>query len=325
MSNPKLKQPEVKGIYHIYSMALDAVALEMNTLVVLKGIAVGIALLVISLVSLWLLDPALENFVAKRIDVTKKGNYLAVDQYADGTVKEPTDIILSVVIPAYNEEKRISIMLDEAIGFLEGWSANTKKKYEVIVVDDGSKDKTADVAMQYFKKYPKTLRYLKLIKNQGKGGAVKLGVAKALGNYILFADADGATDFKDIAKLLFEIPRVEKFDPKFNDDMAIGKSKLFTRISCHQSPSLVAGSRAHLEDKSIASREWYRTILMRGFHFYVQVMVTHNVRDTQCGFKLFTSKAAKILFSNLHLFRWAFDIELVYLAEKLNIPIAEVG
>ena len=87
----------------------------------------------------------------------------------------------------------------------------------------------------------------------------------------------------------------------------------------------MAGSRAHLEDKSIASREWYRTILMRGFHFYVQVMVTHNVRDTQCGFKLFTAKAAKVLFSNLHLFRWAFDIELVYLAELLKIPITEVS
>lgn len=198
---------------------------------ILKGIIAGILLIAVTLVSLWILDPALENFVSKRIDVAKKGNYLAVDQYSDGSVKESSDISLSVVIPAYNEEKRISIMLDDAIGFLQGWSSKNGKSYEVIVVDDGSKDGTAEVCMQYYKKYPKVFRYLKLVKNQGKGGAVKLGMAKALGKYILFADADGATDFKDISKLLDEIVKVEKFDPKFNDKMAIGKS--FSGIFFH--------------------------------------------------------------------------------------------
>jgi hypothetical protein len=82
--------------------------------------------------------------------------------------------------------------------------------------------------------------------------------------------------------------------------------------------------RAHLAKDSIATRAFYRTVLMKGFHWYVQLMVTPNVQDTQCGFKLFTRRAAKSLFGSLHLYRWAFDTELIYLAERLHIPIAEV-
>ena len=82
---------------------------------------------------------------------------------------------------------------------------------------------------------------------------------------------------------------------------------------------------AHMEQESISQRAWYRTILMRGFHALVVLLCTSRVRDTQCGFKLFTRAAARFLFSNLHLERWAFDIELIYLAEVFQIPIAEVG
>jgi len=89
--------------------------------------------------------------------------------------------------------------------------------------------------------------------------------------------------------------------------------------------AMAIGSRAHLASQSVATRAYYRTVLMRGFHFYVQLLVTKNVADTQCGFKLFTASAAKVLFQYLHLYRWAFDTELIYLAESLNIPIAEVA
>ncbi len=83
--------------------------------------------------------------------------------------------------------------------------------------------------------------------------------------------------------------------------------------------------RAHLAEKSIASRAFYRTILMKGFHFLVTILCTKNIEDTQCGFKLFTNQAAKILFRNLHLRRWAFDIELIYQAEALGIQMKEVS
>ena len=84
------------------------------------------------------------------------------------------------------------------------------------------------------------------------------------------------------------------------------------------------GSRAHLEAKSLSSRELHRTVLMFGFHMLVYLLCTRNIQDTQCGFKLFTRKSAEVLFSQLHLERWAFDIELIYVAEQLGMPIAEV-
>ena len=82
---------------------------------------------------------------------------------------------------------------------------------------------------------------------------------------------------------------------------------------------------AHLEKSSIATRAFYRTVLMRGFHVLVMLLCTRHVKDTQCGFKLFTKKAAKVLFQSLHIERWAFDIEIIYLAEMLKIPMTEVS
>merc|ERR1712071_554003 len=90
-------------------------------------------------------------------------------------------------------------------------------------------------------------------------------------------------------------------------------------------PVVVIGSRAHLEESSKAERTWVRTILMHAFHFFVYYLCSKKVRDTQCGFKLFNKIAAIQLFSNLHLKRWAFDIEIITLAEQLNMSISEVG
>ena len=76
--------------------------------------------------------------------------------------------------------------------------------------------------------------------------------------------------------------------------------------------------------EAIAKRTLIRTILMKGFHILVSVLCTKTIKDTQCGFKLFTRDAAAILFKSLHIEGWAFDVELIYIAEQLNIPIAEV-
>jgi len=89
--------------------------------------------------------------------------------------------------------------------------------------------------------------------------------------------------------------------------------------------SIICGSRAHLEQESIATRSFFRTILMYGFHFLVWFFAVRSIRDTQCGFKLFTRSAARICFPNLHIERWAFDVELLYIAEALNIPAEEVS
>lgn len=213
---------------------------------------------------------------------------------------------LSVVVPSYNEETRLPVMLDEALEFLEKrQKARPSYSYEVIIVDDGSKDKTTKVALNYSKRYGSDkVRVLTLKKNRGKGGAVRMGVLVSRGKTILMADADGATKFQDLENVENELLRLKPWP----DNMA---------ISC--------GSRAHLEQESIAKRSLFRTILMHGFHFLVWFLCVRGVRDTQCGFKLFTREAAARTFSALHVDRWAFDAELLYIAQCLKIPVAEVA
>ncbi|KAF1586461.1 UNVERIFIED_CONTAM: Dolichyl-phosphate beta-glucosyltransferase, partial [Eudyptes robustus] len=209
---------------------------------------------------------------------------------------------LSVIVPAMNEEERLPVMLDECLEYLDTRAKKQKDfTYEVIVVDDGSSDKTSDVAYKY--SATGHISVLKLKQNVGKGGAIRNGVLCARGQYILFADADGATKFSDFKKLEDKVS-----DTDGNKDAVIA-----------------VGSRAHLEKDSIAQRSLLRTILMVGFHLLVYIFAVRTVRDTQCGFKLFSRKAAAFLFPRIHVERWAFDVELLYLAEVKRIPVHEVS
>lgn len=148
-------------------------------------------------------------------------------------------------------------MLDETIEFLENrLKEHPQYSYEVIVVSDGSRDKTVEVAESYSERYgSEKVRCLKLIKNRGKGGAVRLGVQSSRGALILFADADGASKFEDFTKLETAMKDVVKCD-------VIDESK---KVS--SSLAMVIGSRAHLEKESLATRSVFRNILMYGFHF----------------------------------------------------------
>ncbi|XP_069576736.1 dolichyl-phosphate beta-glucosyltransferase [Brachyistius frenatus] len=222
------------------------------------------------------------------------------------SLRDPHSRELSVVIPAYNEELRMPVMLDEAMEYLEKrQKQNPSFTYEVIVVDDGSKDKTTEVAFRYSRKYSADkLRVLTLVENRGKGGAVRMGTLSSRGKVILMADADGATKFSDIEKVEAGL---NALNPK-PENMA---------ISC--------GSRAHMEKESVAQRSVFRTFLMFGFHFLVWFFCVRGIKDTQCGFKLFTREAALKTFSSLHVERWAFDVELLYIAQCFKIPIAEVA
>lgn len=214
---------------------------------------------------------------------------------------------LSVIVPSYNEEERLPVMLDETIEYLNERSSSSKKfSYEIIVVDDGSSDKTTEVAREYTKRLgADRLRVLTLHKNRGKGGAVRLGMMSSRGRILLMVDADAATKFSDLDKVEEKLKELSK---KSDRGMAIS-----------------VGSRAHLEEETIAKRSLFRTFLMKGFHFLVWMLCVRTVRDTQCGFKLFTRKAALLTFANLHVDRWAFDVEILYIAEHLRIPIAEVA
>ncbi|VDP47023.1 unnamed protein product [Schistosoma margrebowiei] len=179
---------------------------------------------------------------------------------------------LSVIIPAYNED------------------SNKKFTFEIIIVNDGSKDHTLEV-----KHY--TLRVISLDRNRGKGAAVRIGMLSARGRILLFVDADGATQFSDI----------EKLEEALNGGMAV-----------------ICGSRAHLEEQALAKRHPLRNLLMYGFKLFVWLVCVRGVRDTQCGFKLFSRPAARLLFHNLHVDRWAFDVDLLYLARHFDMNIVEI-
>jgi len=217
------------------------------------------------------------------------------------SLEKPATLTLTVVVPAYNEEQRLPKMLTECTVYLEERTRSERGfTYEIILADDGSKDSTTKVGLEWTKKLgPNRFRVLTLMENRGKGGAVTEGVLRARGEQILFADADGATRFTDL----------EKLEASLNEMGGEG---------------VVCGSRSHLEKDSIADRSWFRTILMLGFHMVVYVFGVKSVRDTQCGFKLFSRRVARLCFSSLHIQRWAFDVEILKIAEMLSVPITEV-
>ncbi|XP_057669786.1 dolichyl-phosphate beta-glucosyltransferase isoform X2 [Diorhabda carinulata] len=230
------------------------------------------------------------------------------------TNNEKSSVHLSVIVPAYNEETRLPPMLDECTEFLENRCKNSDFKYEIIVVSDGSTDKTVKIAQEYSKKLSTDkIRVLDLENNRGKGGAVRLGMQSARGSVLLFADADGATKFSELAKVEEGLYKLIKYD--YQKNPSIVEEKLAISI----------GSRAHLEKEAIAKRNFFRTILMYGFHFLVWLFTVRGLKDTQCGFKLLTREASRICFDSLHVERWAFDVEMLYIAQSLKIPISEVA
>ncbi|MCF0117918.1 MAG: glycosyltransferase, partial [Bacilli bacterium] len=216
--------------------------------------------------------------------------------------KNPIDnIFLSLVFPAYNEEKRLSPALEKAVNYFSSLGI----KYEIIIVNDGSKDKTFDLIQNEIKKYS-SFQYLtnkpEIImvnykKNGGKGYAVRTGMQYIRGKYTLMIDSDGATDIKDYESLYKTIENEEYA-------LAIGSRKIITEQ---------------------VERVWYRNIIGIINNIFIKVLIgIKDIKDTQCGFKLFTRKAAIDLFTNLHLVRWAFDVDLLYISQKLKIKVIEV-
>ena len=131
----------------------------------------------------------------------------------------------------------------------------------------------------------------------------------ARGRLLLFADADGATKFSDLAKLEAAMERLLKLPPK----------------SANKNLGVVLGSRAHMVNSpAVIQRSALRNALMRSFHVYLNIMGISTVKDTQCGFKLFTRSAGRVIFPNMHVEGWIFDIEIILLAALCQMPIAEV-
>jgi len=232
---------------------------------------------------------------------TGKGD-IKYAEYREQIKKEKKKIDFSLVVPAYNEETRLTPMLEKTIAFLE----SKGHKYEIIIINDASKDKTTEVAMKFttFKGKPIDLKVIEYEFNKGKGGAVRIGMLTAIGEYVLMLDADGATEIEEFDKIVKIMKNmIANYDKKLG---------------------IVVGSRNHLVAEVVAQRKWYRNILMHVANFIVNVICGIKLKDTQCGFKLFTAESVPLLFNTMHIERWAFDVELFIIANYHKIPYVEV-
>ncbi|KAK9152318.1 hypothetical protein Syun_010627 [Stephania yunnanensis] len=236
------------------------------------------------------------------------------------SVFDPAEKYMSLIIPAYNEEHRLSGALDETMSYLQQRAAKDKSfSYEVLIVDDGSSDGTSRIAFEFVRKYSvDKVRVILLGRNCGKGEAIRKGMLHSRGELLLMLDADGATKVNDLEKLEYQIGAVAEKELQLSRPCDSG-----AKIS--DIPIVAFGSRAHLEEKALATRKWHRNFLMKGFHIVVLLAAGPGIRDTQCGFKMFTRAAARKLFTNIRLKRWCFDVELVYLCKRLTIPMVEIS
>jgi len=201
---------------------------------------------------------------------------------------------LSLIIPAYNEEKRLPKTLTEIDGYLR-----TKDyDYEILVVNDGSKDKTVEIAKNLVPGI-KNLRVTGYNINQGKGYAVRFGMTEAKGDFRLFTDADNSTS----------IDQVERIWPEFEKgaDIVIGSRDVEGAILDPPQP-------------------WIRHILLgEGFKLFRKLVVgLWKIEDTQCGFKCFTKEAAENIFPKCRISRFAFDPEILIIGERMGYKIKEI-
>ncbi|KAF1847534.1 glycosyltransferase family 2 protein [Cucurbitaria berberidis CBS 394.84] len=290
--------------------------------------------------SCWLDKWAAEKEAAKQQAAKEPGTKVVVPPQMP---IEQADLFMSVVVPAYNEEERLEGMLEEAVEFLEseyggahdGENGQYKQKgWEILIVSDGSTDGTVDKALEFAKEHqlsqhpaPKpgpwsengnakalhsthiphgSIRVITLEENRGKGGAVTHGMRHARGQYIVFADADGASRFSDLGKLVSGCKTIEDKDGR----------------------GVAIGSRAHLVgSEAVVQRSALRNFLMHSFHILLRIMTppaTARIKDTQCGFKLFSRPALPYIVPYMHSEGWIFDVEMLMLAESADIAMIEV-
>lgn len=206
---------------------------------------------------------------------------------------------LSLVIPAYNEEKRLPATLAAIVDYL----ALRDFSYELIVVDDGSSDGTREMVRDFASTRP-WIRLENYVDeagkpvNRGKGYAVRHGILAAVGRDILFSDADLSTPIEELDKMMGPISAGD-YDITF-------------------------ASRALPDSKLAIHQPWYREWMGRTFNKFVQRVVDTEIVDTQCGFKGFRGDAARAIFSRANIDGFGFDTELVFLARKYGFKIKEV-
>jgi dolichyl-phosphate beta-glucosyltransferase len=201
---------------------------------------------------------------------------------------------LSVVIPAYNEEERLKRYVPGIIGFLQ----SKGRPFEIIVVNDGSRDRTAQVARELARAYP-MLRLIDLNPNRGKGAAVRAGMLDARGEYVLFTDADQSTPISEVDKLLVKM-EADGYD------MAIGSRSM-------------PGARVE------QPQAWHRALAGKLFGLGTRLLCIHGIHDTQCGFKAMKHDVAQKVFPKVTSDTAVFDIEMLVVATREEYRIAEVA
>jgi dolichyl-phosphate beta-glucosyltransferase len=212
--------------------------------------------------------------------------------------RKEVEPVLSIVIPAYNEERRIVPSLERIREYLVAWGEPS----EVIVVDDGSRDGTSKVVESEVPRYQESGIPLRLLgdgTNRGKGATVRTGVLAASGYIVLFTDADLSAPIDEAPKLVEPILRGEAA-------VALGSRGLdYKLIGVHQPPA--------------------RELAGRFFNVVMRLVTGLPFKDTQCGFKAFRRDAARDIFSRVRIDRFGFDVEALYLARKLGYETLEVG
>jgi len=197
----------------------------------------------------------------------------------------------SLVIPAYNEAARLGTSLEKVLAYVhsQGWNA------EVIVVDDGSGDETAEIIRAFAAKDP-IVRLVQNPGNRGKGYSVRNGMLRAEGEILIFSDADLSSPIEESAKLLEALQGA---------DIAIGSRWLRTETQIQRQPL-------------------HRQIFGRIFNLLMRLILGLQYKDTQCGFKAFNRAAAQAIFPLQRIERWGFDPEILFLARKLRFKVKEV-
>ncbi|MFQ5953206.1 MAG: dolichyl-phosphate beta-glucosyltransferase [Candidatus Omnitrophota bacterium] len=204
----------------------------------------------------------------------------------------PESVYLSVIIPAYNEEKNISSTLAEISDYL----ANKDFSSEVIVIDDGSEDGTIEKSREFESKLP-NFRVIESKPNRGKGFVLKKAMPQASGDYVMFMDADNSTSIAEMDKFL---PYLEK-----EYDVVIGSRRL--------------------KDSEIAVPESAMRIVLGNIYILLSwILLGAKVSDFNCGFKAYKREAARRIFSLQRMNDWSFDTELIFIIGKLGLKIKEV-
>jgi glycosyltransferase involved in cell wall biosynthesis len=201
-------------------------------------------------------------------------------------------LIYSLIIPAYNESNRIRPSLDQILKYIEEqhWQA------EVLVVNDGSQDNTAQIVKEYGRTHPQ-VQLLENGRNRGKGFSVRNGMLHARGDICLLSDADLSSPITEAQKLFDAIAQ--------GADIAIGSRWLQAELQTERQPL-------------------YRQLFGRIFNFLLRIVLGLNFKDTQCGFKAFRRDAAQQIFALQKIERWGFDPEILFLARQFGFRVVEV-